>query len=596
MTRMDRKLLRYVGRYRLALSAALLLSSMVGTMEVALAVLIGVVVSRLGGQPPAAVSGSLAAVTPFVSQFSFGFLLLVLVGVTIVKAVAEYGAITATAYLGQSVVRDLRNDVFDRILRQPLRFFQGNPTSELMSRISADVERIQSAASDTLADFLKQGAILVFLVVAIVLIDWRLSLASLILVPLVFYPTVWFGRRLRSLGRSNQQEVAEMSNIVYETVSGNRIVKAFLMEKAESSRFHAATARLFRINMRQRMTQALSSPLMETLGILVVAGFALYADSEIASRRMTVALFTTFVYALVKLYDAVRRMSGINNSFQQAFGASSRVFEILELEAERDTGTVQLSRFSRAVQLQNITFGYSTESPVLREVSFDVLAGEVVAIVGASGAGKSTLVNLVPRFFDVGAGKILVDGTDVRDCTLESLRRQIAVVTQDVILFDDTIWANIAYGDLQAGRDAVLRAARAALVDDFVSMLPEKFETRIGERGLRLSGGERQRISIARALLKNAPILILDEATSSLDSESEAYVQRALENLMEGRTTIVIAHRLSTVRRANRIVVLDEGRVQEMGSHEELLARKGIYWRLYNLQFAEGVVESGTRP
>jgi len=296
-----------------------------------------------------------------------------------------------------------------------------------------------------------------------------------------------------------------------------------------------------------------------------------------------------FVFALVQLYDAVRRMSGINNSFQQGFGASERIFEILEMPQESDTGTFELPPLSDAIEFENVTFGYNSNVPVLRNVSFRVNRGEVVAIVGASGAGKSTLVNLVPRFFDVKSGAIRIDGRNLRECTLESLRRQIAVVTQDVILFDDTIQANIAYGDSSATKAAVRKAAQAALADDFVSAFPEKYETRIGERGLRLSGGERQRISIARAILKNAPILILDEATSSLDSESEVYVQRALQNLMEGRTTIVIAHRLSTIRRADRIIVLSEGRVCESGTHDALIARQGVYWKLHSLQFPEEV-------
>ena len=460
-------------------------------------------------------------------------LLALLVFSTIAKAVSEYGAVAATAYLGQAVVRDLRNDVFDNILRQPLSFFHGNPTGGLISRVSADVDRIQTAASETLAEFLKQSAILVFLTATILIIDWKLSLASLVLAPVVFYPAVWFGRRLRKLSRSNQQELAEMSNIVYEAFSGNRIVKAFLMERSESGRFRAVTRRLFQINLRQKMTHALSSPLMETLGILVVAAFVLYARAEISDQRMTGGLVVVFIVALVKLYDALRRMSGLNNSFQQAFGASSRIFELLDLDPELDAGKAELSGFSDAIEFSDVMFGYSRGMPVLENISLRVSRGEVAAIVGTSGTGKTTLVNLLPRFFEVSAGKILIDGVDIRDCTLASLRRQIAVVTQDVILFDDTIRANIAYGDTQASGEAMLRAAKAALVDDFVSMLPDKYETRIGERGMRLSGGERQRVSIARALLKNAPILILDEATSSLDAESEVYVQRALQNLME---------------------------------------------------------------
>ncbi len=291
-----------------------------------------------------------------------------------------------------------------------------------------------------------------------------------------------------------------------------------------------------------------------------------------------------FILALVKLYDGVRRMSGISNSFQQALGASSRIFEILALSPEPDTGRSVLLDFRSSIEFRDVGFAYTPSSPVLEHVDFEVKKGEVIAIVGASGSGKSTLVNLVPRFFDVSSGRILIDGIDVRDCTIQSLRRQLAIVTQDVILFDDTIWGNIAYGNPQAPRESILSAARAALVDDFVSMLPQKYETRIGERGLRLSGGERQRISIARAILKNAPILILDEATSSLDSESEVYVQRALQNLMEGRTTIVIAHRLSTVRHADKIIVLEDGKVQEVGRHEGLIAQRGVYWRLHNIQ------------
>jgi subfamily B ATP-binding cassette protein MsbA len=304
---------------------------------------------------------------------------------------------------------------------------------------------------------------------------------------------------------------------------------------------------------------------------------------------MKSGLLIGFVLALVKLYDGVRRMSGINNAFQQALGASSRIFEILALHPEPDNGGKALRGFTNAIEFQNVSFEYTRDCPVLNHIDFEVRKGEIFAIVGASGSGKSTLVNLVPRFFDVTSGRILIDGIDVRECTLRSLRSQLAIVTQDVILFDDTIWGNIAYGNPDAPRDRILAAAKAALVDDFVSVLSEKYETRIGERGLRLSGGERQRISIARAILKDAPILILDEATSSLDSESEVYVQRALHNLMEGRTTIVIAHRLSTIRHADRIVVLQDGIVQESGRHEDLIARRGAYWRLHSIQDAGAV-------
>jgi ATP-binding cassette, subfamily B, bacterial MsbA len=588
MAAAHRKLLKRVGRHAPMLITALLLAALLGALESASAILVGPVFDAfLGTSRTPPITIPLLATQLDFSQLGATLLLTLLVISTIAKSAAEYGTIGATACLGQSVVRDLRNDVFDNILRQPLEFFHGNPTGELISRVSTDVERVQTAASETLAEFFKQAAILAFLTATLFVVDWRLSLATLVLAPAVFYPTVWFGRRLRRLSRSNQQDMAEMSNVLFEAFSGNRIVKAFRMEEVESGRFQAVTSRLFHVNLRQKMTHALSSPLMETLGILVVAAFLLYARSQVTAQRMTAGLVVVFVVALVKLYDGLRRMSGISNSFQQALGASSRIFELLELRRESDDGRLQLDGFKKSIEFRNVSFEYSPRAPAIQDVSLHVGRGEVVAIAGASGAGKTTMVNLVPRFFDVTNGSILIDGNDIRNCTLESLRKQIAIVTQDVILFDDTIRANIAYGDPAATEEQIQRAAHAALADDFVSVLPEKYDTRIGERGLRLSGGERQRISIARALLKNAPILILDEATSSLDAESEVYVQRALQNLMEGRTTIVIAHRLSTIRRADRIVVLGNGRVLETGSHEELIARKGAYWKLYNLQFAD---------
>jgi ATP-binding cassette, subfamily B, bacterial MsbA len=582
----QRKLLGYVRRHQWALGIALPLACVVGLAEAATPFLLsGVFDTWFGNAGNSSSLPSYFGISLDLAYLGGATLLALLIGVTILKTIAEYGAVSATAWLGHAVVRDLRNDVFGRILRQPLQFFLQSSTGELISRVSADIDRVQTGSSETLAEFFKQSAILVFLTTAIFLIDWRLSLASLVLIPLVFYPTVWFGRKLRTLSRSNQQELGEMSAVVGEAFSGNRIVKAFLMEDAENRRFQSITQRLFKTNLRQRMTHALSSPLMEILGIFVVAGFVIYANQ----RQMRSGLLIGFVLALVKLYDGVRRMSGINNAFQQALGASSRIVEILALPPEPDHGSKELRGFGNTIEFQDVSFEYTRDCPVLNHIDFEVRKGEVVAIVGASGSGKSTLVNLVPRFFDVTGGRILIDGIDVRDCTLRSLRSQLAIVTQDVILFDDTIWGNIAYGNPDAPRDRILAAAKAALVDDFVSVLPGKYETRIGERGLRLSGGERQRISIARAILKDAPILILDEATSSLDSESEVYVQRALQNLMEGRTTIVIAHRLSTIRHADRILVLQDGIVQESGRHEDLIARRGTYWRLHSIQDAGAV-------
>jgi subfamily B ATP-binding cassette protein MsbA len=574
------QLWKYVRPYAWVLIGSLCLVAIVGALEAVTPFLIGLIFDTL---LKASAAPSLSI--PWINiRFNVGVIdgrvfLLLLIVVTAIKAIAEYGSVNAIAYLGQGVVRDLRNDVFDKILFQPLRFFHFNPTGELISRVSADVERIQTAASETAAEFLKQSAILLCLLIAVFAIDWRLAAMSLALVPLVIYPTVWFGKRLRLLSKSNQQEMAEMANILYETVTGNRIVKAFGMEKAEAGRFRKVTQRVFDLNLRQKLTHSLSSPLMEVLGILVVALFVLYARS----RDMSAGVFIAFIFCLIRLYDPVRRMSGINNSFQQAFGASGRIFEILSTETEKDSGTQTLRGFSERIEFDDVQFAYEPDATILDGISFTVERGEVVAIVGSSGAGKTTLVNLVPRFYDVMGGRVLIDGHDIRDLQLDSLRRQIAVVTQDVILFNDTIRANIAYGDPDADDSAIRRAAQAALVDEFVT----DYAVQIGERGLRLSGGERQRISIARALLKNAPILILDEATSSLDAESESLVQRALQNLMEGRTTIVIAHRLSTVRSADRIIVVADGRIKETGTHEDLIVRRGLYWKLYNLQFQD---------
>ena len=578
------RLWAYVSPYGWVLAASLFLVTVVGLLEAVAPFLIGIIFDTLLRASPApSITVPVIDARLNVTALDGRVFLVLLVVVTVIKTTAEYGSINAIAYLGQAVVRDLRNDAFEKILLQPLRFFHFNPTGELISRVSADIERIQTAASETLAEFLKQTAILFFLLIAIFAIDWKLAAMSVVLVPFVFYPTLWFGKKPRVLGKSTQEEMAEMANLLYETVTGNRIVKAFTMEKAEAGKFRKVAERIFKLNLRQKMTHSLSSPLMEVLGSFVVAAFFLYARSQIVNQRMTVGLFVTFIIALIKLYDPVRRMSGINNSFQQAFGASGRIFEILSLDTEKDTGAEILQEFSGGIEFDDVRFGYEQGETVLDGISFTVRRGEVVAIVGPSGVGKSTLVNLLPRFYDVTSGRVLVDGKDVRDLKLHSLRSQIAIVTQDVILFNDTIRANIAYGDPGAGGDAVARAAKAALVEDFVT----DYDAKIGERGLRLSGGERQRVSIARAILKNAPILILDEATSSLDAESEALVQQALQNLMEGRTTIVIAHRLSTVRRADRIIVLADGRIKESGTHEDLVVRRGLYWKLYNLQFQD---------
>ncbi len=577
---------KYIRPYAWALALSLFLVAVVGVLEAVFAFLIGLVVDMLGQSDASTVA------IPFLRNLNLDvsaeygvWILVILVISAILKAGAGYGSIAFTAYFGHSVVRALRTDLYHSIVSKPLGFFEDHPTGELISRVSSDVEKVQIAASETLADFLKQGAILVFLLIAVFVIDWKLAVMSLVLVPLVFYPAVWFGRRLRSLGRSNQQEMAGMANILFETFSGNRIVKIFTMERVELGKFREAADRVFLLSLRQRLTHALSSPLMEVLGIFVVAALLFYARNEIQAERMSVGNLVTFIWAMTRLYDSIRRMSGINNSFQQAIGSSAKLFEIMGSGREPDLGRLAFEEFRHSIDFRDVGFSYRGDGATLDGISFSLPRGEVLALVGSSGVGKTTLVNLLPRFYDVSSGVVEIDGVDVRDLTLRSLRGNIAMVTQDVILFNDTIRTNISYGSPDAGEAAILAASKAALAHDFVSSLPRGYDTIIGERGLRLSGGERQRISIARALLKDAPILILDEATSSLDAESESLVQQALGNLMQGRTTIVIAHRLSTVRRADRILLLSDGRIREDGSHEKLVLRKGLYWKLHKLQF-----------
>ena len=577
----------YVRPYAGWLGLTLLLVAIVGILEAALPLLLGLVVDLFVQSETPTLQTPFGEIPLRVAPEYGVWILVALIASTILKAVAGYASIASTAYVGHSVVRDLRTDLYRSIVFQSLNFFAHHSTGALISRVSADVEKIQTAASDTLAEFLKQAAILFCLLLLIFSIDWQLSILSLVLVPLVFYPTVWFGRRLRRLSHSIQAEMADMANILFETFSGNRIVKIFTMESAELGKFRAAAGRVFRLGLRQRLTHALSSPLMEILGSFVIVGFIVYAGNEIQTGGMTPGLFVAFIFALIKLYDPLRRMSGINNSFQQAIGASGTLFEIMESEVEPDLGDRELEAFRDSIEFEDVRFAYTQGEATLDGVSFKLLRGEVLALVGSSGVGKTTLANLIPRFYDVNSGTIAIDGVDIRDFRLRSLRDKIAMVTQDVILFNDTIRTNIAYGNPGAGEDAIQSAAKAALVDNFVSGLSGGYDTVIGERGLRLSGGERQRISIARALLKDAPILILDEATSSLDAESEALLQQALQNLMEGRTTIVIAHRLSTVRGADRILVLSAGRVEEEGAHDELILRRGLYWKLHKLQFED---------
>jgi subfamily B ATP-binding cassette protein MsbA len=516
-----------------------------------------------------------------------------LVGSTIIKGLCDYAGTYLVNYAGYGMVTDIRNHLYEAIMRRSASFFHRYPTGTILSTLINDVDRVQVAVSSVLGDFLQQFFTFIATVALVIALGGRLSWALLLFVPVVITSARRIGRSVRTRTRTGQDKLAEIQNILHETVTGNRIVKAFNTELWEILRFKKAAKRLFRANLRSVRIQSISSPLMDTIGAIAIALLLWIGRNEIRHGRMTAEVFITFIIALFKLYDPVRRFAFYYNSFQQALGASSSIFGFLDVkdDVKEKVHAGTLHRFKSSIRFENVGFSYSTEEgehQILHNVDLEVPAGEVMALVGPSGAGKSTLVNLIPRFFDVTSGRILLDGKDIRDLTLSSLRKQVAQVTQETILFNDTVRNNIAYGRPDVKADLVEQAARNALAHDFILRMPQGYETVIGEKGFRLSGGERQRIAIARAILKNAPILILDEATSALDAESESLVQAALANLVEGRTVLVIAHRLGTIRGANRIAVLEDGRITAVGSHEELLANSPTYQRLYHLQFMDG--------
>lgn len=513
---------------------------------------------------------------------------IVVIGIYFLRGVGYYGQEYLMNYVGESIIRRLRNSLYDHIQDLPLSFFQKEKTGVLMSRITNDVNIIKAMVSTAVTGAFRDGFSIIGLTIVIFYRDWKMAVFALVILPVAFYPVVEFGRRVRRVSTGCQEAMADLSSFLHETIFGNKIVKAFGMENHEKKRFHEKSMSLFRLEMKAVTARSLSSPVMEFLGGLGIAFIIWYGGSRVIDGTSTAGTFFSFMAAVLMLYDPVKKLSHLNNAIQQGMAAADRIFDVIERKSEINDpeNPVTLHRRPHRVTFENVFLKYEQDL-VLKNINVDVAPGEILALVGMSGGGKTSLVNLIPRFYDVTQGRILIDDVDIRNASISSLRDQIAIVTQDTILFNDTIRNNIAYGNQNASEQDILQAAEAAYAYTFINNLPDGFDTRIGELGNRLSGGEKQRICIARALLKDAPVLILDEATSSLDTESEMLVQKALENLMKGRTTFVIAHRLSTIQYADRIIVLVGGEIVEEGTHEVLLSTGGEYHKLYEMQFNE---------
>jgi len=547
------------------------------------------------------VSGATAAVAWLVQpaldkifiQKNLQMLMLIPVAILIMyflKGVFNYYQSYLMRYVGNRVIMDMRNDLYSHLTVMPMQFYTEHSTGKLMSRLLNDVSIINNAASTSIKDLVQNLITVIALLGVVFYQDWRLAAISCLVLPFAYYPIIKLGRKLRRVSRKGQEEISGITAIMHETFTGASVVKAFGMEPSEINKFMEKNYSLFKISMKGVKLTELSTPLMEFIGAVGASLIIWYGGHQVVNGVTTPGTFFSFLTALIMMYSPLRALTRVNAAIQQSIAAAERVFAILDLDTEEvtDKGTTELHGIKDRIELRNVSFKYpSSTKHAISDASFSVPHGRTVALVGSSGGGKTTIGNLLLRFYEPESGGIYIDGTDIRDFTLRSLRSRIGIVSQDVILFNDTVFSNIAYGKKDIGMEDVMNAAKKAYAHDFIINMPDGYNTVIGERGAKVSGGEKQRIAIARAILKDPPILILDEATSALDTESEHIIQMALDNLMIGRTTFVIAHRLSTIKNADLIIALDNGKIVEMGRHEELLTRRGLYKRLYDMQFAE---------
>ncbi len=521
------------------------------------------------------------------NEFYLYSLTIIIVFIFCIKGIFYYTYHFLLENVGLAVIRDYRSKIFQHIHIQPLSFFHSYPTGTLISRVVSDVTLMQQAVSSALVGVLRDFFSIIVLMGVVFYLNWKLALFCFLILPVAAFPIVKFSKIFRRLSTRAQEETAQVSNMLYETITGNRIVKAFNMEEHENKRYNKQLSALFNITVQDAKFRCLQHPLMEFIGGIAIALFIWFGGKLVISEAMTPGEFFALMTSLIVAYDPVKRIGKVNSTVQQGIAAATRVFAIIDIKPliSDAPGAGVLPPFKKSIDFSGVNFNYEDGTRALKDISLSVPAGQTLAIVGHSGGGKTTLTNLIPRFLEIHDGAISIDGHDIRNVTMHSLRDQIAMVTQQTILFNDTVRGNISYGSFDCTDEELKSAAEAAHALKFISELPRGFDTIIGEGGARLSGGERQRISIARALLKNAPILILDEATSALDTESEREVQQALENLMKNRTTFVIAHRLSTIKNADRIIVVKAGRIVEDGTHAELLALQGEYEQLYQMQY-----------